>query len=130
MKTEVITKDAPAPAGAYSQGIVSNGFLFTAGFGPFDPVAGQLPEGIEAQSRQVLKNVETVLAVHGLDFSDVVKATIHLAGTLDDTLVENFVGFDKVYGEVVPAPYPARTTVGSVLFGILVEVDVVAALRE
>ena len=113
---------APQPAGAYSQGIVANGFLYTAGFGPQDPSTGEVPEGVGAQTRQVLKNVAAVLAEHGLTLDDCVKTTVHLADLAD------WAEFDAAYGEFFPDPQPARTTVGSVLAGIKVEIDVVAAL--
>ncbi|NQX28839.1 RidA family protein [Microbacteriaceae bacterium VKM Ac-2854] len=124
MKTAVSTPDAPNPAGAYSQGIVANGFLYTAGFGPQNVHTGETAEGIEAQTRQCLANVAAVLATQGLDFSDVVKSTVHL-----QNLAEDFPGFNAVYREIVPEPLPVRTTVGSQLANILVEIDVVAALR-
>jgi len=124
MKTAVSTSAAPRPAASYSQGIVANGFLFTAGFGPQHPETGAVPEGIVAQTRQTLRNLEAVLETQGLDLSDVVKATVHI------TKLEDFAGFDATYREMVPTPLPARTTVGSGLHGQLVEIDVVAALRD
>lgn len=122
---EVRTDDAPRPAGAYSQGIVANGFLYTAGFGPQDPSTGKVPETIEEQTAQVMRNVQAVLGVHGLTFADVVKATVHL-----QNLHRDFPGFNATYESFVQRPYPVRTTVGSDLADILVEIDVVAALPD
>jgi 2-iminobutanoate/2-iminopropanoate deaminase len=86
----VTSPHAPAPKGAYSQGIVAGGFLYTAGFGPHDPVTGQLSgETIEEQTAQVMRNIGAVLAAHDLDFSSVVKATVHLAD-----LHRDFPGFN------------------------------------
>lgn len=124
MKHEVSAQAAPSPGGAYSQGIVVNGLLYTAGFGPVDPSTGAKPEGIAAQTRQVLRNLAAVLEEAGLDFSDVVKATVHL-----QNLEQDFVDFDDAYREFFSQPYPVRTTVGSQLLDILVEIDVVAAIR-
>ena len=121
---KVSTPDAPRPAGAYSQGVVADGFLWTAGFGPQDPVTGEKPEGVAAQTAQVLANVKATLAARGLDLSDVVKVTTHL-----QHLKRDFGEYDAVYSEHFTEPYPARTTVGSDLFDILVEIDVVARLR-
>lgn len=121
-KEAVRTADAPQPAGPYSQGIVAGGFLFTAGFGPQDPVTGALPEGVAEQTRQVLRNVAAVLAERGLTLDDVVKSTVHLADLAD------FAEFNAAYREFFSEPYPVRTTVGSQLAGILVEIDVVAHL--
>jgi reactive intermediate/imine deaminase len=125
-RVKIETPDAPRPAGAYSQGIVAGGFLYTAGFGPQDPATGQLAgDTIEAQTEQVMKNVAATLAAHNLDFSHVVKATVHLA-----ELHRDFRGFNATYEKFLSAPYPVRTTVGSTLNNILVEIDVVAVASE
>jgi reactive intermediate/imine deaminase len=117
---------APTPAGPYSHAVAANGFLYTAGFGPTNPATGQLVgDEIEEQTRQVLRNVGTVLAAAGLGFGDVVKSTVHLAD-----LHRDFEGFNRAYAEFFTQGYPVRTTVGSTLANILVEIDVVAALRE
>lgn len=124
-REQIQTDKAPDPAGAYSQGIVANGFLYTAGFGPIDPATGQLVEGgVGEQTAQVMRNLQAVLAEKGLDFSDVVKTTVHLAD------VEDWAEFDRVYRSFLTPPYPVRTTVGSTIKGILVEIDAVAALRQ
>lgn len=124
-KIAVQTDNAPSPAGPYSQGIVAGGFLFTAGFGPQDPATGQVPGGVAEQTRQVLRNVGAVLAEHGLDYSDVVKTTVHL-----ERLDRDVAAYNEAYREFFTAPYPVRTTVGSDLANILVEIDVVAKLRD
>ena len=124
-RTAVLTANAPQPAGAYSQGIVANGFLYTAGFGPQDPTTGAVADTVEEQTAQVLRNVGAVLAEHGLDFSHVVKSTVHL-----QHLDRDFPGFNAVYETFMTAPYPVRTTVGSDLANILVEIDVVAAFPQ
>jgi 2-iminobutanoate/2-iminopropanoate deaminase len=122
-KTAIVTDNAPKPAGPYSQGIVANGFLYTAGFGPQDPTTGEVAEDITGQTRQVLQNVAAVLAEHGLSFDDVVKATVHLEHSDRD-----FPAFNEEYAKHFSQPYPVRTTVQSHLANILVEVDVVAAI--
>lgn len=121
-RAQVSTDNAPRPAGAYSQGIVAGGFLYTAGFGPQDPRTGQVCGlTIEEQTEQVMKNVGALLAARGLDFSHVVKTTVHL-----QDLHRDFAGFNSVYQRFVVEPFPVRTTVGSTLANILVEIDVVA----
>jgi 2-iminobutanoate/2-iminopropanoate deaminase len=121
-RIQVSTDRAPAPGGAYSQAIVAGGFLYTAGLGPHDPDTGQLAgDAIESQTTQVMRNLAAVLAARNLDFSHVIKATVHL-----QDLHRDFAGFNSAYEKFVIAPYPVRTTVGSVLAGILVEIDVVA----
>jgi 2-iminobutanoate/2-iminopropanoate deaminase len=125
-KREIRTSKAAAPAGAYSQGIVANGFLYTAGVGPNDPETGEkIGTTIAEQTTATLANLQAILAEAGLDFSDVVKTTVHLQDSPRD-----FAGFNEVYQAHFPKPYPVRTTVGSTLAGILVEIDLVAALRE
>lgn len=124
-KKAIVIPNAPAPAGPYNQGIVANGFLYTAGFGPQDPATGEVPEGVAAQTRQVLRNIEAVLTEAGVTFADVVKVTTHL-----QHLKRDFDDYNKAYLEFFPTPFPVRTTVGSDLYDILVEIDVVAALRQ
>src|SRR5438093_1558166 len=114
----------PRPAGPYSHLAVAGGFVFTAGFGPQDPESGTVPDGIEAQTEAVIRNVERALAEVELDLSNVVKVTAHLADLAD------FAAYNAVYERTFPVPYPVRTTVGSQLNDILVEIDVVAALPD
>lgn len=121
-KSPVRTTDAPQPAGPYSQALVVNGLLYTAGFGPQDPVTGAVAATVGAQTRQVLRNISAVLAERGLTLDDCVKTTVHLADLAD------FEEFNRAYGEFFSEPYPVRTTVGSQLADILVEIDVVAVL--
>ena len=119
--TRISTENAPGAAGGYSQGVVVGDLVFTAGFGPADPVTGAIPEGIAAQTRQVLANVQAVLKAAGSDLSQTVKATVHLSD------LSYWAEFDAIYRESFePGHLPARTTVGSELRGILVEIDVVA----
>jgi reactive intermediate/imine deaminase len=123
-RTKVETTNAPRPGGAYSQGIVAGGLLYTAGFGPQDPATGDIVgDTVEAQTEQVMKNIGGALAAYDLDFSHVVKATVHL-----QHLDRDFSGFNATYERFMVEPYPVRTTVGSTLAGILVEIDVVAVI--
>jgi 2-iminobutanoate/2-iminopropanoate deaminase len=114
---------APAPKGAYSQAIAANGFLFTSGMGPVDPATGEVVGGdVGGQTNQVMQNLRHLLEVEGLDFSDVVKATVHLKDVERD-----FAGFNQAYESFFTDGLPVRTTVGSTLLNILVEIDFVAA---
>ncbi len=115
---------APAPGGSYSHGVIANGFLYTCGMGPIDPATGKVVEGdITVQTRQVLKNLEAILKSKGATFAQVVKVTTHL-----QELHRDFAGYDQAYREFLSAPFPVRTTVGSDLMNILVEIDFVVAL--
>ncbi|WP_327365333.1 RidA family protein [Streptomyces sp. NBC_01217] len=127
MTTEQIrTSDAPEPGGAYSQAVVANGFLYTAGTGPHDPATGEVVgDTITEQTQQVLRNLSALLAARDLDFSDVIKVTTHLAD-----LHRDYVAYNAVYERTLPRPYPVRTTVGSTLDHKLVEIDMVAVLRS
>ncbi|MDQ2852592.1 MAG: Rid family hydrolase [Actinomycetota bacterium] len=118
----VHTMDAPQPGGRYSQGREANGFLFTAGLGPQHPVTGEIAETIFEQTGQVLRNIQAILAERGLTLDDCIKATVHLAN------LEDFAEFNSAYEEFFNEPYPVRTTVGSQLAGIRVEIDVIAVL--
>jgi reactive intermediate/imine deaminase len=117
---EIRSDQAPAPGGPYSQAIAAGGLVFVSGQGPVDPVSGSIPGGVEAQTEQVLKNVAAILSAAGTSMRDVVKVTAHLADLAD------FATFNNVYARYFSPPFPARTTVGSQLRGILVEVDVIA----
>jgi 2-iminobutanoate/2-iminopropanoate deaminase len=121
-KKSIETTEAPAPVGAYSQGMAWRELVFTAGQAAIDPKSGTVIEGdIEAQTRQTLANAAEVLRAAGADLSDVVKATVHLADLAD------FAAFDRAYRSVMPEPLPVRTTVGSQLAdGVMVEIDVIA----
>lgn len=111
----------PKPAGPYSHVAEAGGFVYTAGLGPQDPDTGAVPDGIAAQTEQVIDNVERALAMAGLSLADVMKTTVHL-----QHLERDFAAYNEVYGRRFPRPYPVRTTVGSTLPGILIEVDAVA----
>ncbi len=126
MKVEhIIASEAPAP-GSYSHGVVAHGFLYTCGMVPVDPATGKIVEGgVAEQTRQILRNLQKILDVKGAKFSDVVKVTAHLQDVNQD-----FGAYDAVYREFFSAPYPVRTTVGSDLVKILVEIDVVVAIQN
>ncbi len=121
-RQEIRTAGAPAPGGSYSQGIAAGNLVFTAGMVPVDPATGKVAgDDVAAQTHQVMKNLAAVLAERGLGFGDVVKVTVHL-----QDLQRDFRAFDEVYRSYLSEPYPVRTTVGSTLNNVLVEIDVVA----
>lgn len=122
MSKIVSTPNAPRPSGSYSQGLIAGNLLFTAGMGPHDPATGEVRGNtIEEQTAYTLASLEAVLSAAGVSRSDVVKVTVHLARLGDD-----FARFDEAYRRFFQPPYPARTTVGSTLAGILLEVDFIA----
>ncbi len=123
MKQRIHTSEAPPPGGPYSQGVLWNGLLFTAGVVPIDPATGLVVgTTIEEQTHQVMKNLRAILQAAEMDFHHAIKVTVHLARLLDD-----FAGFNRAYDSYFePESRPVRTTVGSVLNGILVEIDLIA----
>jgi len=124
-KQQIFTPNAPAPGGAYSQALRVGDFVYTAGMGPWHPSTRQVVgETIEEQTAQTLENIQAILNEAGLGMEDVVKSTVHLAD------LSLFARFNEVYTRYFPDPKPVRTTVGSQLIGILVEIDVVAYARK
>lgn len=121
-KEPIRTETAPQALGPYSQGIVAGNLVFTAGQLGGDPRSGQLPEGIEAQTLQALRNIAAVLEAAGAGWSDVVKTTVYLADMAD------FAAFNAVYAEVVAEPFPARSTVEAAALprGARIEIDAIA----
>lgn len=123
-RTSHTSTSLPAPAGPYSHVVTAAGLVWTAGFGPQNPQTGVVPEGIIAQTEQVITNVEAALRLCGLGLEDVVKTTVHL-----QHLKRDFAAYNEVYARRFADPFPVRTTVGSDLMDILVEIDVVAVGR-
>jgi len=123
-KYVIQTAKGAAPQGAYSQGWRAGDFIFVTGTGPVDAKTGKLSgDTIEAQTEQVISNMESVLAADHATLADVVKVTVHLS----DTAL--FARYNVVYARRFSAPYPVRTTVGSDLRqlpGMLIEADCVA----
>jgi len=121
----VSTTEAPGAIGPYSQAIKANGFLFASGQIPLDPTTGTITEGgITAQAHQVLQNLGAVLQAAGLSYDRVVKTTVYLASMAD------FPAVNDVYATYFPAPAPARATIQAAALpkGVLVEIDLIAAL--
>src|SRR3954465_9289640 len=115
--------DAPTPAGAYSPAITTRPFLYVSGQVPGDPKTGEtIGTTVEEQTRQVVKNLEAVLAAGGAKLGDVIPCTVPLA---DPDL---WAAFNSTYKELMPKPYPTRTAVGASLRGFLVEITAVAYL--
>lgn len=121
MRKEIFTENAPAAIGPYSQAIQVGDFVFASGQIGVDPKTGEAVEGIEAQTHQVMKNIQAVLTEVGADFSDVVKFTIFL-DSMDD-----FATVNELYGSYLEKPYPARSTVevSRLPKDLLVEMEVI-----
>jgi 2-iminobutanoate/2-iminopropanoate deaminase len=119
------TDRAPAAIGPYSQAVVANGLLFTAGQIPLDAASGQVVEGdIVAQTEQVFRNLGAVLDSAGATWAEVVKTTVFL------TDMRDFPRMNEVYARVMGDARPARSTVqvSALPRGVLVEIDLIAAI--
>jgi 2-iminobutanoate/2-iminopropanoate deaminase len=121
-KTEIKHPDKQVSTGAYSAGVLVDGWLYVSGQGPLDMKTGEVVRGtIEEETRLTLEHVGKILNEAGCTFDDVVKCTCHLADIAD------FGRFNGVYAGFFSGIKPARTTVQSVLaMGIKVEIDAVA----
>lgn len=120
MKEAISTSSAPTPAGPYSQAIVAGNWIFVSGQRPTNPLTGEFAQGIALQTHQVLQNIRAVLQGGNSSMDDVVKVVAYLSD------ISDFEAYNKVYKEYFQDPFPARTTTGCQLRGILVEIDVIA----
>jgi len=106
MKTIIESKSAPAPIGPYSQAVMVNGMLFISGQIAIDPSTQEyLPQDVDLEATQVMKNLQVILNEAGMDFSHVVKTSIFLADMND------FAKVNVVYGSYFTSDFPARETV-------------------
>ena len=103
---QISTPKAPTAIGPYSQAIENGGMVFCSGQIGLDPESGTLVSGgVETETRRALENLRAVLAEAGLEFGDIVKTTIFLADLADFEVV------NRIYGEYLSKPPPARSTV-------------------
>ena len=125
-KHRVQTENAPAAVGPYSQAIVANGMVFTAGQIPLIPGTKQLAEGgIQEQTKQVMHNLSAVLEAAGSDLAHVVKTTVFLAD------LNNFAAMNEVYATFFWSDPPARSTVqvARLPYDAMVEIECVALVK-
>jgi 2-iminobutanoate/2-iminopropanoate deaminase len=118
------TEDAPPAIGPYSQAVVAGGFVFCSGSAGIDPASGTIPDGIEAQTEQALRNLEAVLRAAGASMSDVVKTTVFYRN------VDDFAALNAVYARHMPDPPPARSAPAAIELprGLLVSIEAIAVL--
>ena len=122
MKKIIHTDKAPAAIGPYSQAVEANGMLFISGQIPVDPATGFVPEGIKAQTEQVMKNIAAILQEAGYKFEDVVKTTCLLSD------IANFGAMNEVYAQYFLVNPPARAAfaVRDLPKGVMVEIESIA----
>jgi 2-iminobutanoate/2-iminopropanoate deaminase len=127
-KTQVVTGQAPAAIGPYSQAVVSGDFIYTSGQVALDPSSGQMVQGgIREQTTRVFENLKAVLAAAGSDLGKVVKTVVFLKN------MQDFSTMNEVYAEYLVsagAVPPARSTVEVARLpkDALVEIEVIARL--
>lgn len=124
-KIAIHPEGAAPPPVPLTPGIRKGNILQVAGQVGLDPVTDELVgDTVAEQTRQVLRNIESVLAAAGGTFDDVVMLRVYLTDTA------HFADMNDTYAELVPQPYPARTTVYVGLPpGLLVEIDALAVLE-
>ncbi len=124
MKKVILTKNAPAAIGPYSQAVEINGLLYISGQLGIDPSSGNLMDGgVEAQAEQSMKNIRAILEEAKMGFDNIVKTTIFL------TSMSDFAKVNAIYEKYFTANFPARSTiqVAGLPKGGLVEIEVVAS---
>jgi len=123
-KKEIISQQAPAAIGPYSQAIMVGDLLFCSGVLGIDPTTNTLTPNISEQTTQVLHNMQAILAAAGLSLSNVVKTTVYLKN------MDDFATMNSVYERFFDAPFPARVTieVARLPKDALVEIDCIAHL--
>ena len=122
-KAIISTTKAPAAIGPYSQAIDLGNLVITSGQLPIDPATGAFPEGIQAQTKQSLTNVRSILEAAGLTMDSVVKTTVFLSD------MNNFGAMNEVYASFFSeGNYPARSAVEVARLpkDALVEIEVIA----
>jgi len=122
----VSTTQAPAAIGPYSQAIRYGSLLFTSGQIPLTPQGELVAGGIAEQTRQVMANLEAVLAAEGATLKDVIKTTVFLKN------MDDFAAFNEVYAECFGGHKPARSTVEVARLpkDVLVEIEAVVSLPD
>jgi len=125
MKQIIESPKAPAAIGPYSQAIEAKGMVYISGQLPVDRESGNIPEGIAAQTDQVLKNIGHILAEAGCSYKDVVKTTCLLSDMSD------FKAMNEVYSQYFNENPPARAAfaVKELPLGVLIEIESVAIAK-
>jgi 2-iminobutanoate/2-iminopropanoate deaminase len=118
----VLSDEAPAPSGSYSQAIRAKGFLFLSGQGPYDAAGNRIAETIAAQVRQVLANLDAVADAAGASLQNAVRVGMYISD------MKHFEEMDAAYREFFTEPLPARTTIQCDLDAFDVEADAIVML--
>jgi 2-iminobutanoate/2-iminopropanoate deaminase len=122
----ILTTNAPAAVGPYSQAIGAGRLVFCAGQVGLEPGSGELVDGLEAQTERALRNLAAVLDAAGLGVADIVKTTCFLVD------MDDFAAFNAVYARFMTDPPPARSTIAVAALprGARVEIEAIAVRPE
>ncbi len=127
-KTKIVhpDRDLNFVTGAYSDGVLVNGFLFVSGQAAVDFKTSTFVLGtIEEETTRTLDNIKAIIEATGATIDDVVKCTVHLSD------IKDFDRYNKVYASYFTGIKPARTTVQSVLAeNIKVEIDAIVKMPD
>jgi reactive intermediate/imine deaminase len=121
VKQPILSRDAPAAIGTYSQAVRAGDTVYLSGQIGLDPASMQMAEGIEAQTHRVFRNLAAVADAAGLSLDHVVRMTVYL------TDLAHFARVNEIMAQYVREPYPARAAVGvaGLPRGALVEIDAI-----
>lgn len=124
-KQIISTNNAPAAIGPYSQGISLENLIFVSGQIPVNPETGEIAKDIREQTKQSMKNIESILKQSGASLNDVVKITIFV------TDLSNFTDVNEVYGSFFTENYPARSCVevSKLPKGVGIEIEAIAVRK-
>ena len=123
MKKQLLTTNAPAAIGPYSQGVDVNGHVFVSGQLPIDPKTGETAKGgIKGQTEQIFKNIAAILKEADMTLDNVVKTTVFLTDMAD------FADMNEVYAKQFSGTFPARSAfaVKALPKNAQIEIEVIA----
>jgi len=124
-KKIINTTNAPGAIGPYNQGIVTGNLLFTSGQLPMHPETCEVPEGIDAQTVQVMENLKAIIEAAGVGLENVVKTNVYIQN------MDDFAAVNKIYASYFTENPPARACVevSKMAKNSLVEIDAIAVLN-
>lgn len=122
MKKAISTDKAPAAIGPYSQAIEVNGMIYTSGAIPVNPETQVIPEGVEAQADQAIRNMKAILEASGTTIENVIKTTVFIKDMND------FTKINEVYAKHFTGTFPARSCVEVARLpkDVLLEIEAIA----
>lgn len=121
---EIVTEKAPKAIGPYSQALDLGEWVICSGSLPVNPETGEVPQGIEEETRQSMLNIKAILEEAGLSLKNIVKTTIYLSDMND------FAKMNEVYASFFEKPYPTRSAIQVARLPKDVKVEIEAWARK